>query len=200
MDMGNDKKGVIVVISGPSGSGESTITQALLDRLPAKRLVTATTRAPRVGEEDGKDYFFFSKERFLREIEDGNIVEYTHIKNRDTYYGGYRPEVEGRIAAGDIVIANTDIVGTRYYKNQYDAVTIFVAPESLDALAKRIRGRNPEIPEEELDNRIENARHEIEEEQPFYDYTIENLDGRLEDAVERAERIIRARLPDAKSS
>lgn len=197
--MENEKKGAVVVISGPSGSGESTITQELIHRLPAKRLITATTRSPRVGEKEGEDYFFFSKERFLREIEDGNIVEYTHIKNRDTYYGGYRPEIDERIAAGDIIIANTDVVGTKYYKHQYDAVTIFVAPESLDALAKRIRRRNPEMSEEELGNRIENARHEIEEEQPFYDYTIENLDGRLEEAVEQAERIIRERFPDAKA-
>jgi len=197
--MENIKKGAVVIISGPSGSGESTVTKILLDRLPAKRLVTATTRPPRIGEKDGKDYFFFSKERFLSEIKNGNIVEYTHIRNRDTYYGGYRPEVEKRLAVGDIVIANTDIVGTKYYKNQYDAVTIFIVPESLDSLAKRIRGRNPEMSEEELNSRIENARHEMEQEQPFYDYTIENRDGQLEKAVAEAETIIRERFSDVKA-
>jgi guanylate kinase len=186
--------GHIVVISGPSGSGESTITKALLERLPARRLITATTRTPREGELDGRDYFFFSKERFETELRNGNILEHSYISNRDTYYGTYRPELERDLETEGIIIANTDIVGTKFFKNRFGAESIFIIPESLDSLARRLRIRNPEMSENELERRLENARQEIEEEKPYYDYVIENRDGKLSEAVNQAESYIRERL------
>jgi len=186
--------GLVAVISGPSGSGESTVTKELVRRLRGKRLVTATTRKPRSGETEGVDYFFFTKKRFLEEVRNGNIPEHTHIPNRDTYYGTYRPELERDLSEGFLVIANTDIVGTRFFKENYRAITIFIVPDSLETLAGRLRGRNPEISEEELEKRLENARSEMETEGPFYEHTIENRDGELEEAVKKAEAVIRKRL------
>src|SRR3989338_4798089 len=106
----NPKK--VVVISGPTGSGESTITSAIIKRFPHfKRLVTATTRKPRLKERDRVDYYFFSKDTFLEEVDKGNIIEYTYIKNRDSYYGTYKPDLEDKIKKGFIVIVNVDGVG-----------------------------------------------------------------------------------------
>lgn len=182
----------VIVISGPTGSGESAITNALIGRSPDfVRLVTATTRPPREGEADGVDYYFFSKERFLAEQEAGNILEFTHIANRDIYYGSYRPDLEQKLAEGKTVIVNPDIVGTKYYKNNFGALTIFIEPESIDVLASRLKKRNPSMTEEELRNRLENARQELEYQKPFYDFVIRNEEGKLDEAVEKTAALIR---------
>src|ERR1700742_4854258 len=100
----NEKR--VVVIAGPSGSGESTITNQLIGRFPAKlvRLVTATSRPPREGEKPGVDYHFFTKEEFQKHIASGDIIEYTYIENRDTYYGTYKPDLEEKLQSGHVVI------------------------------------------------------------------------------------------------
>lgn len=175
----------VVVIAGPTGSGETTVTNEIVKRFPgrAKRLVTATTRPPRAGEKSGTDYYFFTKDEFTRLKDKGDILESTYIPNRDTYYGTYAPDLTKRIESGEIVIVNPDIVGARYYKTRYDAVTIFIAPESIDALARRIRERNPELPDAEIAKRRINAEEEIVNEQSFYDYVVKNVDGKLEETV-----------------
>lgn len=182
----------LFIIGGPTGSGESTLTEALLKILPAKKLITATTREKRLNEKDGRDYFFFSKERFFKELRQGNILEHTYIKNRDTYYGTYRPELEKSLSAGDIVLANTDIVGAKFFKKHYKAITIFISPGSLEVLVNRLKKRDPSISDEELQHRLENARQEIENEQPFYDFVVENPDGKLEEAIQEVFRIIKS--------
>lgn len=188
-------KGRVVVIGGPSGSGESTITKALITHLPnASRLVTATTRPARDNEVDTVDYYFFSKQRFLDEIERGNILEHTYIENRDTYYGSYRPDLENRLEAGNTIFVNPDLVGTKYYKEHYGALTIFIQPDSIDSLRKRIRERSPDLSEEELEKRMENAQSEIQNEKPFYDHCIINAQGRLEEAISEAKAIIESHL------
>lgn len=188
----------IIVIGGPTGSGESTITNALVARFPNfTRLVTATTRAPREGEQDGVDYYFFSKERFLGEQEAGNILEFTHIANRDIYYGSYRPDLEEKLSGGKIVIVNPDIVGAKYYKNNFSALTIFIEPGSIEILAQRLKKRSPNISEEELTRRLENARQELEHEKPFYDVTIENEEGKLEQTIEQVAAIIQRHIGQA---
>lgn len=174
----------IAVIAGPTGSGESTITKAIIDRCPnAARLVTATTRAPRAGEEHGKDYYFFSKEDFLQKQQAGEILEVTYIENRDTYYGAYGPDLADKLAKGNIVLVNPDIVGAKFYKERYNATTIFILPGDLNELPARLRARNPEMSEEEIAKRYENAVSEVRDERSFYDYEVVNANGKLEDAV-----------------
>jgi len=175
----------VVVIAGPSGSGESTITNEIIKRYPVRlaRLVTATTREPRDDEQNGVDYYFFTKEDFKREKELGHIPEFTYIENRDTYYGSYAPDLKKKLEKGNIVIVNPDIVGARYYKKMYDAVTIFIVPESVNELERRIRERSPDLSEEEVAHRRENAAREMRDERSFYDHVVTNADGKLEQTV-----------------
>lgn len=182
----------VIVIGGPTGSGESTITNALVAQFPNfTRLVTATTRPMREGEVDGVDYYFFSKEKFLREIESGNILEHTYISNRDIYYGSYRPDLEKKLSDGKVVIVNPDIVGAKFYKQNFGALTIFIEPQSIETLATRLKKRNPDMSEMELGQRLENARQELEQEKPFYDVIIRNEDGKLSEAIEKSAAVIK---------
>ncbi|MFA6427718.1 MAG: hypothetical protein WCW16_04755 [Candidatus Magasanikbacteria bacterium] len=175
----------VVVISGPTGSGESTITNAVIKRFPHfKRLVTATTRKPRLKEKDRVDYYFFSKETFLEEVDKGTIIEYTYIKNRDSYYGTYKPDLDDKIDKGYVVIVNVDGVGVDFYKRKYHATAIFIKPGSLDDLRNRIQKRDPSIDPGEVEHRIENAQSEIKNEEKFYDYIVYNEEGKLHEAVE----------------
>ncbi|NTW27713.1 MAG: guanylate kinase [Candidatus Moranbacteria bacterium] len=187
--MQNNNK--ILVLSGPTGSGESTITRKLISKYPVfQRLVTATTRPMRSGEQDKIDYYYFSKEEFQKMIAGGLILEYSYIENRDTYYGTYKPDFEKKMQAG-YVIANTDYVGTLYYKENFKAVTIFIKPKSIDVLNARLKGRNPEMTEIELLKRLENAKKEIEKEEQYYDTTVINKDGELEEAIIEVEKILK---------
>jgi guanylate kinase len=182
----------VIVIGGPTGSGESTITNALVAQFPNfTRLVTATTRPMREGEVDGVDYHFFSKEQFLREIESGNILEHTYISNRDIYYGSYKPDLEKKLSDGKVVIVNPDIIGAKFYKQNFGALTIFIEPQSIETLATRLKKRNPDMSEMELGQRLENARQELEQEKPFYDVIIRNEDGKLSEAIEKAAAVIK---------
>ena len=184
----------VIVIAGPTGVGESTVTKKLIERHSNfVRLVTATTRPPRLGEKEGVDYYFFSKEKFQDELKKGNILEYTYIENRDVYYGSYKPDLEAKLKKGLTVIVNPDIVGARYYKENFAALTIFLLPESLDILKKRIQRRQPSISGEELKKRLKNAEKEIREEGPFYEYKIYNREGEIEKTIEEIEKIINQR-------
>jgi guanylate kinase len=176
----NKKRKTVLVIGGPSGVGESTITKKIIERFPIfKRLVTATTRKPRLGEKNRVDYYFFSKNKFLAEIKKGNIIEYTYIKNRDVYYGSYKPDLGKKLRQGYKVIVNPDIVGARYYKKHYQATTIFLKPDSMANLKKRQLARNPGISSDELKKRLIYAREEIKKEAPFYDYIVINRQGEM---------------------
>ncbi|MEK9154139.1 MAG: guanylate kinase [Patescibacteria group bacterium] len=183
----------VIVIAGPTGSGETTVTNEIVKHFSGrvKRLVTATSRLPRAGEKNGVDYYFFAKEEFARLKERGDILESTYIPNRDTYYGTYAPDLKKKIDSGYIVIVNPDIVGARYYKEKYNAVTIFIAPESIDTLERRIRERNPELSDTEIVQRRANAEEEILKEKSFYDYIVKNMDGKLDEAVHRVLDIMR---------
>ena len=181
----------VIVISGPTGSGESTVTQQLIKRHESlTRLVTATTRDRRDGEVDGVDYHFFPKSKFLDALKKGLISECTHIANRDVYYGSYEPDLKDKLARGYSVIVNTDIIGTRYYKEHYNAITIFLDPGDLSSIAGRLKNRNPEITEEEIQARLQNAEREIACEMPFYEHVVKNEDGQLEQAVRSAEALV----------
>jgi guanylate kinase len=181
----------VLVFSGPTGSGETTITKKLVEKFSNfRKLVAATSRKMRAGEQNEIDYYFMSREEFENGIKNGNIIEYTYVENRDTYYGSYKPDLEKKLGAGLNVIANVDIVGTKYFKENYDATTIFIKPESIKSLRERLRKRDLSITEEELDKRIKNAENEIRNEMNYYDYVVINADGKLEEAVEKIINIL----------
>ncbi len=181
----------VLIISGPTGSGESTVTRAVIESFPNfKRLITATSRKPRLKEKDGVDYYFFSKEKFLSEVDAGDIIEYTYIKNRDSYYGTYKPDLDGKIKHGFTVIVNVDGVGVDFYKRKYGATAIFIKPGSLEELRGRLQKRDPSINQEELEHRIQNAKEEIKNEERFYDYIVYNENGKLQEAMEEIKGIL----------
>lgn len=174
----------VLVISGPTGSGESTITQELIARFShVCRTVTATTRPPRLNEQEGIDYYFLSEEQFLKDVKTDVIFEHTYIPQRGVYYGAYRPDFEKRIAQDYIIIVNPDIVGARYFKEHFDATTIFIRPSSIDTIGARLIKRDPSISQDELKARLRQAQEEIDEQQDFYDFVVINDDGGLEKAL-----------------
>lgn len=182
----------VVVIAGPTGSGETTFTKELMLSYPNfVKLVTATTRPPRPGEKEGFDYYFFSKEKFFELVQDGTIPEYTHVVNRDAWYGTYLPDLEQKLSEGKIVIVNTDLKGMRFYKEHYRAVTIFIKPKSLDVLRFRITRRDPTISEKEVNNRMQQALQEINEAENQYDHVVWNQDGEFVDTISRVVEILK---------
>lgn len=182
----------VLVIAGPTGSGESTITREIIKKFPVfTRLVTATTREPRLNEKDKVDYYFFSEENFKKEVTKGNIVEHTFVPGRSVYYGTYKPDLDKKLSEGFNIIVNPDVVGARYYKEHYKATTIFIKTESIDVLKDRLIRRDPNISEEELVRRLEAAKYELDNEESFYDYVIINKDNELGDTVEEILEILR---------
>ncbi|PIR82799.1 guanylate kinase [Candidatus Kaiserbacteria bacterium CG10_big_fil_rev_8_21_14_0_10_59_10] len=182
----------VVVVAGPTGSGETTFTHELILAYPNfVRLVTATTRPPRPGEREGYDYFFMTKERFFEEVQEGNIVEHTHVPNRDAWYGTYLPELEKQLKAGKTLVVNTDLRGAKYYKEKYRAITIFIKPKSLDVLRGRIMRRDPTISEREVNSRMQQALEEINEAENRYDYVVWNADGEFVDTIGHVVEILK---------
>lgn len=182
----------ILIISGPTGSGESTVTDLLIKKYPIfKRLVTATSRPPRLKEKHGRNYYFFTKLEFKKMIANGQIIEYTYIKNRDTYYGTYLPELAKKLKAGYNLVANTDYIGTKFYKKHYQAASIFVKPESLAAIKKRLLAREPEMAAVELKKRLANAAGEIKKEEKYYAYTVINRQNRLNQTLREITKILK---------
>lgn len=185
-----NKKNKILIISGPTGSGESTITKEIIKKYPIfQRMVSSTTRQPRGKEQDKVDYYFFTKEEFKKHQEQGDILEYTYIQNRGVYYGTFLPELKEKLAQGHVIV-NVDHVGLKFYKEHYGAVSIFIKPESLDTIKERLQTRNPEITAEELINRLKNAQDEIDREEKFYDYIVFNKQNKLEEAIQEIESIL----------
>ncbi len=174
----------VVVIAGPSGSGKNAVIGALLKHdHKYVRLVTATTRAVRPGEQEGVDYHFLSQEQFDSELAAGNIPEHRYVPELNTYYGIYLPDLEKKTQAGKVVFAQVDIEGARLLKERFDATTVFIMPESLEQFRARLRVRNPEWSQKEFDARMRITEEEIRVHAPQYDYRVTNADGKLEDTV-----------------
>ncbi|MBT3539143.1 hypothetical protein HOF40_04640 [Candidatus Parcubacteria bacterium] len=182
----------VLVIAGPTGSGESTITKEIIKKFPIfTRLVTATTREPRLNEKDKKDYYFFSEEDFKKEVTRGSIIEHTFVPGRSVYYGTYKPDLDDKLEKGFNIIVNPDVVGARYYKEHYNATTIFVKTESIGILKERLVKRDSSISKEELDRRLEAAKYELDNEENFYDHVVINTEGKLEEAVDEVVEILK---------
>lgn len=156
--------GKLVVISGPSGVGKTTILRSLLTDLPhLLPSISATTRPPRAGERDGVDYHFIPQGEFDRRRDAGEFLECCRVYGRQHWYGTLLAEVAPRLAAGSWVVLEIDVEGTLSVLQKYpEAVTIFVEPSHPDQLRQRLLGRGTESPEA-MARRLEVARQELHE-------------------------------------
>ncbi len=174
-------KGRVVVFAGPSGSGKDTVLNKVLEKSKnSLKLTTATTRQPREGEVNGVDYYFISRKEFEEGVKKGLIPE--HNEHAGKLYGVYLPDLEKKLKSGKNVFGQVQLIGAKYLKKNYNAITFFINAESLTILEKRIRERS-NLPDEEIEERIRIAKREVEEEALFYDYQIINRQGKLDETV-----------------
>lgn len=182
------EKGKLLVISGPSGAGKSTVVfKAIEGREDICFSTSVTTRSPRPGEVDGREYFFVDFERFREMVENDELLEHAeYVANR---YGTPRAYVEQRMAEGLNVVLDIEVQGARQVRKKMpEAVLIFIAPPSIEELERRLRGRGTDT-ETAIEGRLIRARQEFQE-ADFYDYLIVNDD--VEKAAAKLNAIIEA--------
>ena len=168
--------GKLVIFSAPSGSGKSTIINYLLDQgLRLKFSISATSRAPRGEEQDGREYYFLSPGEFRQRIEAGDFLEYEEVYE-DKYYGTLKSEVERILASGDNVIFDVDVVGGCNIKQFYGsrALSVFIQPPSIDELRRRLESRGTDAPDV-IESRLAKAQYELSF-SPRFDVVIVNDD------------------------
>jgi guanylate kinase len=182
--------GHVFVITGPSGVGKGTLIRGLLERVPGLELsVSATTRPPRPGERDGVDYHFLSGEEFDRRVGNGEFVE--HARYSGHQYGTLRSELERRMAEAAGVVLEIEVQGARQIRAAMpEAVQVFIAPPSVEALRARLVGRGTDAPAD-VEARLATALEELEAEREF-EYVVVN--DRLEQATEELADIVRREL------
>ncbi|MBE6768693.1 MAG: guanylate kinase [Ruminococcaceae bacterium] len=186
--MGNEQtRGLLIVLSGPSGTGKGTVVRALLDKRADTVLsVSATTRAPREGEIDGVHYHFIDQKTFLRLIEENAFLEYAEYNGN--FYGTPKAAAEAQLRAGRNVVLEIEVQGAGQVMNSgADILSIFLAVPSMEELERRLRGRGTED-EATIRSRLALAKEEMK--QAFrYQYVVMN--DVVEDAVMRIETIIK---------
>ncbi|MBM7623295.1 guanylate kinase [Sporohalobacter salinus] len=180
------EKGKLIILSGPSAVGKGTVLTSLMaDYQNISYSVSATTRPPRVNEEDGTDYFFVSEEEFKEMIEDDEFIEWAKVHGN--YYGTPKKYVEDTLEAGQDVILEIDIQGAAQVKEKYQqGVFIFLAPPSLEELEVRIQKRGVDS-KETMEIRMKNATEEMKRAKN-YDYIVVN--DEIDEAVEKVKSII----------
>lgn len=181
-------KGKLLVLSGPSGVGKGTIVGKLMEkRDDIVFSVSATTRKPRVGEVDGVNYFFVTKQKFEEMIEQNELLEYAQFV--ENYYGTPRGYVEQKLEEGKTVVLDIEVQGARNVVNAFpDAVSVYIIPPTYDELERRLRGRGTET-EEQIQGRLKTAVEEARA-ADFYRYIIVN--NNLNEAVNELDAIITA--------
>lgn len=178
--------GNVFVVSAPSGTGKSTLSQRLIERVPDLVFsISVTTRPPRAGEVEGQDYFFVDDAKFDAMVRAGDFVEWVQVYERR--YGTSRPWLEEVLASGKDVLLDIETTGALNIRRAIpDAVMIFILPPSVEALEARLRGRGKDS-EEQVRLRLQHARHEMELFHA-YDYLIVNED--LDRAYRQFESVI----------
>lgn len=171
------KSGLLIIVSGPAGSGKTTICDRMLAEVPQiERVVTSTTRQPRGGEVDTVDYYFFDHQTFQNKIDAGEFYEYAHVHSN--LYGTLKSEVQDKLAAGTDLLLNIDVQGAAQMREtaQNDpllkgkVITVFIMPPSTEELEARLRGRGTDA-EDEVQRRMKVAVEEMKQ-SPHYDHTI----------------------------
>jgi guanylate kinase len=180
----------VFVITGPSGVGKGTLIRGLLERVPELELsVSATTRQPRPGERDGVDYHFLTPEEFDERVAAGDFLEHaTYSGNR---YGTLRSEPERRLRSGAPVVLEIEVQGARQIREAMpEALAVFIAPPSLEALRARLVGRGTDPPQQ-VDERLRTAERELEAQSEFARVVVND---RLEQATDELEDVVRGAL------
>ena len=175
--MSKQESGFLFIVSGPAGSGKTTVCDRILEEVHGiERVVTSTTRVPRSGEVDTVDYYFFDSDTFQAKVDAGAFYEYAKVHNK--LYGTLKSEVQGKLAAGIDLLLNIDVQGAAQMREtaQNDpllkgkVVTIFIMPPTLEVLAARLRGRATDA-EDEIQRRMAAAVEEMQCSK-HYDHTI----------------------------
>jgi guanylate kinase len=180
----------VFVITGPSGVGKGTLIRGLMERLPQLELsVSATTRLPRPGEEHGVDYHFLSGAEFERHVQSGDFVEHADYAGRR--YGTLRSELERRVAGGTPIVLEIEVQGARQVRAAMpEALQVFIAPPSLEALRTRLIGRGTDG-SEEVEHRLAVAERELAARDEFAHVVVND---RLEDALTELVEIVASQL------
>lgn len=181
-------KGKLLVISGPSGAGKGTVIGELMKRRGDMCFsVSATTRAPRPGEQDGVNYFYMSKRQFVDMIDHGELLEYAQYV--DNYYGTPKAYVEQKLDAGMTVVLDIEVQGAKNVVNAMpEAISVYLVPPSYEELERRLRGRGTET-EEVIQGRLKRALEEAQM-ADFYQYIVVN--DNLDEAVRELDALITA--------
>jgi guanylate kinase len=183
------KKGLMLVVSGPAGSGKGTVNAMLLEREDFAFSVSATTRAPRPGEVDGVNYHYITREEFLARIDSGDMLEYTEYCGN--FYGTPLKEAEEVMQSGKNLILEIEVEGARNVKAKYpDAVLVLLLPPSYSEQEARLRGRGTET-EDKILLRLARAKEEVAL-ADCYDYVVYNFDGKARDAADQILSIVEA--------
>jgi len=184
--LGNLKKGLMIIVSAPAGTGKTTLVQKLIREFPefVMQSISCTTRSKREGEIDGKDYVFLTEQAFEERKAKGEFLE--HAKVFDFQYGTLKNVVEAEREEGKHVVLVIDTQGAVNLRKTVPGLYIFIAPPSIETLKNRLEKRNTES-KESLEKRLEWARHELDQAK-LYDYHIVNDD--LEEAYQVLKSII----------
>jgi len=184
-------KGILFIISGPSGVGKGTVIRALKEKYPQFFFpISHTTRAIRPGEKEGEVYHFIQEDLFKSEIEKGNFLEWAQVHKKD-YYGTLKKPIMDALEAGKIIVRELDVQGFHSMRKvvpKENLVTIFLKAESPEKLLERIAKRG-KLPEEELQRRMESAQHEMKD-ADLFDYQVWSLENQIPKCVADVEKII----------